>query len=179
MREALHALVMEGTVSLDPYRGFSVAELAVSEAVDLYETRAVLEALAARRAVPLLTETDLDRLREALAAMEHAHEAADPTEYYRWDRAFHKTLYTASDRPVLMRQIAGLSASSVRYQRYQTARLLEPGGMAASLRAHRGILDACARSDARTSPKISSAVTLKKPLRVSFVHSQLRRPPAP
>ncbi len=44
VREALHQLAAEGSVVLDPYRGFSIAHLSAAQAQDLYSTRAALAA---------------------------------------------------------------------------------------------------------------------------------------
>jgi DNA-binding GntR family transcriptional regulator len=145
VREALHQLAAEGTTTLDPFRGFSIAELSAAEAVDIYSTRAVLEALAARIAVPRLEPETLARLREALDRQAGAAAAADSVAFIHWDLAFHRELYTASRRPVLTRQVLGLINSSVRYSRVT---LPLPGGMDAALAAHGAILEACARGDA-------------------------------
>jgi DNA-binding GntR family transcriptional regulator len=145
VREALHQLAAEGTTTLDPFRGFSIAVLSAAEAVDIYSTRAVLEALAARIAVPLLETGGLGRLREALDRQAGAAAAGDSVAFIHWDLAFHRELYTASRRPVLTRQVLSLINSSVRYSRVT---LPLPGGMDAALAAHRAILEACARGDA-------------------------------
>jgi DNA-binding GntR family transcriptional regulator len=149
VREAMYALVAEGTVSLDPYRGFSIAELTPEEAEDLYETRAVLEALAARLAVPLFTDLLQQRLCQTVEAMAQAEADGNVAAYVRWDRTFHQTLYCASDRPVLQRQLTALMNRSVRYQYYQIERFGLPGVMQTSQRMHRRILDACERGDSR------------------------------
>ncbi|HVG97595.1 MAG TPA: GntR family transcriptional regulator [Chloroflexota bacterium] len=152
VREALHHLTADGSVTLDPYRGFSVADLSAAEAEDLYSTRAVLEALAARVAVPRLDESTLAALSEALAHQAAACAAGDATAFIEWDLGFHRTLYATAGRPVLARQIAGLINSSVRYSR---ANLPLPGSMDAALEAHRTIMDACQRRDA----DLAAAVT--------------------
>ena len=81
VREALHQLAAEGTITLDPYRGFSISELSATEAEDLYSTRAALEALAAEIAVPRLGDDDLNALRDAVRAAEvtrrHTEQAAE------------------------------------------------------------------------------------------------------
>jgi len=152
VREALHHLTADGSVTLDPYRGFSVADLSAAEAEDLYSTRAVLEALAARVAVPRLDEPTLATLKEALAHQAAACAAGDATAFIEWDLGFHRALYASAGRPVLARQIAGLINSSVRYSR---ANLPLPGSMDAALEAHRTIMDACQRRDA----DLAAAVT--------------------
>jgi DNA-binding GntR family transcriptional regulator len=145
VREALHQLAAEGTTTLDPFRGFSIAALSAAEAVDIYSTRAVLEALAAGIAVPLLEPETLAGLREAVERQAGAAAEGDSVAFIRWDLTFHRELYTASRRPVLTRQVLGLINSSVRYSRVS---LPLPGGMDAALAAHQAILEACERGDA-------------------------------
>ena len=152
VREALHQLAAEGTATLDPFRGFSINELSAKEAVDLYSTRAALETLATRIAVAQLDETTLDALRDCLTKQERACRRGDAGEFIHWDLTFHRTLYTASDRPLLTRQILGLINSSVRYSR---ANLPLPGSMEAALAAHRTILEACERRDAALAAKVT------------------------
>ena len=152
VREALHQLAAEGTATLDPFKGFSIAELSAKEALDLYSTRAALETLATRIAVPLLDEVVLSTLRETLDRQARACGDGDASEFIHWDLTFHRELYTASDRPLLTRQILGLINSSVRYSR---ANLPLPGSMEAALAAHRTILEACERRDAALAAKVT------------------------
>ena len=152
VREALHQLAAEGTATLDPFKGFSIAELSAKEALDLYSTRAALETLATRIAVPLLDEGVLSTLRETLDRQARACGDGDASEFIHWDLTFHRELYTASDRPLLTRQILGLINSSVRYSR---ANLPLPGSMEAALAAHRTILEACERRDAALAAKVT------------------------
>src|SRR5690242_14560150 len=84
VREALHQLTAEGTITLDPYRGFSVSALTADEAADLYATRAQLEGFAARQAVPHLASQALTQLREAAAQMAAAEAAHDPARFLEW-----------------------------------------------------------------------------------------------
>src|SRR5688500_7567200 len=145
VREALHQLAAEGTAVLDPYRGFSIAELSPDEAEDLYATRAPLEELATRIAVPRLTVGTLEQLREAVARQSRACDAGDAGRFIEADLGFHRILYATAGRPILARQINGLINSSVRYSR---ANLPLPGSMRAAMEAHHTILDACERGAA-------------------------------
>jgi DNA-binding GntR family transcriptional regulator len=175
VREALHQLAAEGTITLDPYRGFSIAQLTAEEAEDLYSTRAPLEALAAEIAVPRLEEATLDALREAVAQQAQARDAGDPTAFIHADLAFHGALYAAAGRPVLARTIRGLINSSVRYSR---ANLPIPGSMDAALEAHRAILGACERRDAARAGEVTRRHTEQAAARVMRSLSRLREPPA-
>ena len=152
VREALHQLAAEGTAILDPYRGFSIAELSPDEARDLYATRAPLEELATRIAVPLLTNAILEQLRDAVARQSRACDDGDAGRFIESDLGFHHILYATAARPILARQITGLINSSVRYSR---ANLPLPGSMRAAMEAHQTILDACERRDATLAARVT------------------------
>jgi DNA-binding GntR family transcriptional regulator len=178
VREALHQLAAEGTTTLDPFRGFSIAGLSAAEAVDIYSTRAVLEALAAGIAVPLLEQATLARLREAVDRQAAAAEGADSVAFIHWDLAFHCELYSATRRPVLTRQVLGLINSSVRYSRIS---LPLPGGMEAALAAHRAILEACERGDAAGAAERTRGHTEQaagRVIRLLEARERAQRPPA-
>lgn len=152
VREALHQLAAEGTAFLDPYRGFSIAELSPDEAEDLYATRGPLEELATSIAVSRLTPATLKRLRDAVARQSRACDAGDAGRFIEADLGFHHILYAAAGRPILARQITGLINSSVRYSR---ANLPLPGSMRAAMEAHQTILDACERRDATLAAHVT------------------------
>jgi DNA-binding GntR family transcriptional regulator len=149
VREALYQLAVEGTVTVDPYRGFSVSELTVAEAQDLFETRAVLASEAARLATLALTDEVLARLRQVVERMAFAQQANEPRAYLEADRVFHAVLYSECGRAVLLRHLTALSNSSVRYQRYQQARLAFAGVMETSLAEHGQMVQALERRDSR------------------------------
>jgi DNA-binding GntR family transcriptional regulator len=67
VREAIRQLEHEGFVTISPRRGAAVAELSVEDAMDCYEIRAALEAVAAKRAAKRRTDDDLALLRQILA----------------------------------------------------------------------------------------------------------------
>jgi DNA-binding GntR family transcriptional regulator len=163
VREALHQLAAEMSITLDPYRGFSIAALSATEAEDLYSTRVPLEALAAETAVPRLDETVLHALRDAVADQRRACEARDPAAFIRADLGFHRTLYAAAGRPVLARTINALINSSVRYSH---ANLPLRGSMDAALAAHLTILDACERRDAPLAAEVTRRHTREAAERV-------------
>jgi DNA-binding GntR family transcriptional regulator len=92
-----------------------------------------------------LGEPALAQLREAVEKMATAESAQDPAGFLEWDRAFHRVLYAHLERPILLRHIASLLESSVRYTR---AHLPLPSAMTSALEEHRAILAACERRDA-------------------------------
>lgn len=70
VRQALTTIEAEGLVEIFPNRGAIVASFSPDEVWKVYDLRAVLEGLAARRAAENVGEADLDKLRELTAEME-------------------------------------------------------------------------------------------------------------
>jgi DNA-binding GntR family transcriptional regulator len=68
LREALRQLEAEQLVTIVPHRGPVVTELTVEEARQLYDVRAMLEGLAARRFAETASDEDIAALRQALKA---------------------------------------------------------------------------------------------------------------
>ena len=77
IREALRLLDKRGLVRIEPRRGARVTQLSADEVDDLYEIRASLLAVAARRAAARANAAVLKRLHALLARVErHAGDAA-------------------------------------------------------------------------------------------------------
>jgi DNA-binding GntR family transcriptional regulator len=68
LREALRQLEAEELVRIMPHRGPVVSEVTVEEAQQLYDIRAMLEGLAARRFAKAASDEDIALLRKALNA---------------------------------------------------------------------------------------------------------------
>jgi DNA-binding GntR family transcriptional regulator len=66
IREALRELTSEGLVTVVPQRGAIVSAPSLAEAEDLYEIRAVLEAILVERFVERATDEQLQRLKDAV-----------------------------------------------------------------------------------------------------------------
>jgi DNA-binding GntR family transcriptional regulator len=77
IRAALVRLEHEGLVEHERHRGARVRLVSESEAVEILETRAVLEGLAARLAAERATPDDIEDLKGILADMQRLREADD------------------------------------------------------------------------------------------------------
>ena len=75
VREALRGLEGLGFVEITPFRGARVRRPSRREIVEAYEVRSALESLAARAAVPRLTDADLAGLAGEVEAMRVAARA--------------------------------------------------------------------------------------------------------
>ena len=77
VREALRGLEALGVVEITPFRGARVRRPSKREIIEAYAVRSALEALAARLAVPRMTDADLAELAGYLEAMRAAARDGD------------------------------------------------------------------------------------------------------
>jgi DNA-binding GntR family transcriptional regulator len=105
IRDGLRALEYEGLVLSEPHRGFTVTSLDVSDIEEIYDLRILLEGHAVRMAVPLLTESDIERLEATFHEMESAE---DPDAILAARERLYLDLYAVSGRRRLVSLIARL-----------------------------------------------------------------------
>ena len=98
VREALIRLSQEGLIHIARGRSTRVAELAFDRAPHLYRVGGVLDAHAARCAIPLLTQRELDAMKAVLDEMETAQDVA---QLQPLDEKFHDVYFEAAGNPVL------------------------------------------------------------------------------
>lgn len=140
IREALRVLEGEGLVVLVPHKGATVAPLDPDELEEIYEMRVAAETLALRRAIPELSNAQIDRAER----IQDRAEAAGMREFGALNKAFHACLYAPCGRPRLLAHIAGLMDLADRYLTF-TAGSLDYRDR--SHREHRVLLAACRRRD--------------------------------
>lgn len=92
VREALRGLEALGVVEITPFRGARVRRPTQQELLEAYAVRSALETLAARLAVPRLTDVDLARLGAAVDEMQAGARAEDRHAVAEADARFHGTI---------------------------------------------------------------------------------------
>jgi DNA-binding GntR family transcriptional regulator len=145
VREALAILEQEGQVNYLPRRGYTVAELALEEMREIYELRALLEARAARRALPLLDEDSLDRIELAARDCVNAAAESDVAAELEANRRFHFAVLSSPDQVHTLRLIRLLWDST---ETYRALYYSEPHARSESLQAHDRIIEAIRDGDA-------------------------------
>ena len=111
VREALRELAAEGLVTTIPQKGAIVAMPTADEAADLYEVRAVLEALAGRLFVLNATQADVDQLRAAFAEVQRVTvDGGDIRAMLQAKDRFYDVLLRGSGNDAVYRILAALKA---------------------------------------------------------------------
>jgi DNA-binding GntR family transcriptional regulator len=112
VREALVRLEGAGLVVNARHKGAMVRALTREDIVDLYELRATLESLAAKRAATRADEAEIARMDEAIDAFDAAVAGPWPAtidqlrELNAANRQFHETVLTAARHPLLGQQLS-------------------------------------------------------------------------
>lgn len=112
VREAFKVLEAEGFVIWHPRRGAFVADLTIDNAGEIWELRAQLEPIAVRHSVPRISASGLAQARRL---MERAASTSGHIDWMRLNWDFHRTLYAASGRPLLIDMINSLWHNVDRY----------------------------------------------------------------
>jgi DNA-binding GntR family transcriptional regulator len=115
VREALRDLEALGVVEINAFKGARVRRPAKAELEEAYAIRAELEGLAARLAMPKMTEADFDELDGYLADMKNAAIAGDVHAGAMADVAFHARVVEMSGNRTLERLWRHLEPASRTY----------------------------------------------------------------
>ncbi len=143
-RESILRLLSEGLAEEIPHRGAFVSTITVSNLIEIYAVRSVLEGLAARLAAENITPDDVPELNAAIDTQRAAFASGDLPEITEADMAFHSLLYRMSANSWLEASLVRLQ-SLVRVGMRTT--LLAPGSPAHALSEHEEIRDAVIAGD--------------------------------
>lgn len=144
VREALQQLEISGLVAVQPKRGTFVAQVGMSELIQMFEVMAELEAMCARLAARRVPAAALLDFEAALLACEAQCANQDSNAYYYANEQFHQLIYQACGNAFLVQQTQTLKNRLKPYRRLQ---LQLRNRMAQSLQEHREIVQALQRGD--------------------------------
>lgn len=147
VREAISALEAQGLVVRRTNYPPTVFEPSRLEVLEYYEMRKVIEPLAARLALPNVTDESFAQLEALVASMDDLGSA----NWYAQNREFHEGLYQPANRPFLLETIDNLIRRSEPYIRIY----FKTYDLEATQRGHREILDCVRRRD---SEALQSAI---------------------
>ena len=156
VREALKRLVAEGLATRIPYKGVKVVEFSPEDIVDICTVRLVLEGLAVRLATPLITDEELERLKENLRELEGYTSQDQIARRRQLNDEFHLSICRASGRQYLVRLLETVwrwFPSVMLYEGAFRQEELLSVRMDREMREHRAILAALERRDAQRAEK--------------------------
>ena len=109
VREALRQLESDGGLEVwGGNRVLRVPILSEAELTDIRDIRLNLEGFAATLAIKNVTAAQIRLIANACAVMRRASDEANADRYLESNWRFHKLIYAAADRPVLMGVIEGM-----------------------------------------------------------------------
>jgi DNA-binding GntR family transcriptional regulator len=153
VREALTRLQHDGLIHRGD-RGLVVRESSPEEILDIYDTRVILEAQAARLAAKRRSEFDLARIRNE---QERMHECltkkSPPGECAQQNRTFHRAVWRASGSGSLIDLLERLNTL---LGRYPATTLASPGRLEAANAEHNQIIEAIADGDAELAAEVAT-----------------------
>jgi DNA-binding GntR family transcriptional regulator len=141
VREVLRHLEAEGLVETPAHQGPMVARPNPHAVEEIYELRAVLEALAAKSCAERASEEDVAQLRAELVRIEAAYAEGDPIAVLKATTIFYETLFMASGKKVAWEVVRSLNAR-VSFMRAMT--ISTPGRSTSGVAEMRRIVDAIA-----------------------------------
>ncbi len=148
VRQALHRLAQEDLIRLDARRGFSVRAFTANDVIEIYQVRAVLEALALRLSAPHLTQEQIQEQLEILhrvrAALRLERDDHSVLLHLEADLKLHNLLIQSSGNGLLIRLLAGLRSQQTLFQYWDTS---YPERNEAAADEHEDILHALAAGD--------------------------------
>ena len=112
VREALQALLNEGTLTGAPYRRAIVKPLSAEEGLEIAELWLALISLAAKPAYPHLSLADFD-LAEKIAR--RMNRTQNPIEFFQEGVRFWHTIFEKARRPILLEVFEQLERRTTRY----------------------------------------------------------------
>lgn len=152
VREALRQLESEGLVVLIANVGPVVAKITALEARELYEVRAVLEALAARRFAVEATDEQIEELSATVDNIDRVAQSGEIGELLAQKEEFYAVLLRGASNTVLSAQLGSLRA---RIGYLRATSFQRPARSAETVAELRDLLAAVRRHDADAAAELS------------------------
>jgi DNA-binding GntR family transcriptional regulator len=146
VREALHALKVEGFLDLIPRRGFAVAQLTGADIRDIFRAHALLAGELAARAAESATPEQVAELQALHFELMAAANRDDAELLEKKNHEFHREVYLMAESPRLRRALGTFSRYVPRKFYGQI-----PGWPDTTANDHSAVIDAIAANDAQAA----------------------------
>jgi len=144
VREALHVLEMEGFLESFPRVGYRVRQITWVEAIEINEIRAVLEPLAAKKAIESEGQSYIGELEQVLKRTETAAKQKQINSFFQYDAEFDEIIVRASGMKTLLNVWATLRH---RLKLYRMGAQDSTNTMIRSIKGHWKILECLKAKD--------------------------------
>jgi len=157
VREAIRRASADGFLELEGFRRARVSIFTDEDTKDIFEIRAVLEALGAERAATRISAEEIEELERLTNALEDATRAGGASlfrQFADFNNAFHRVLLNASRSRQIQQALEHLIESPlILHKRFEGTLL---GNLERTIRHHRAIITALKAKD----PKWAHAETM-------------------
>lgn len=128
VRETLIELANEGYMVRTPRHGFRVKPISRREVKEIYDIFGCLEALAAEKAAPHLSQSDFVTMEKLIKQMDIAINTQEQSKYYRLQKEFHEVFIKKSRSETLYRILTSLKERFLRqaYTHYESEQTIQP-----------------------------------------------------
>ncbi len=153
VRDALHKLELEGLVKVAGARGFCVPEDSEEDMSELFEIRAVLEGHALASVCKIITDEEIQSLKELVQSAEQAFSTGKSEQIFDYNTRFHDLLYgmLVSQKPRLFSIIEDMREYVLRYRKNT---LIHKDSVERSINGHKKILMALDLRDPQLCERI-------------------------
>jgi DNA-binding GntR family transcriptional regulator len=144
IREAIRQIAATGLITVRPRQRAIVAQLALGEALAMFEAASAIEGVAAEFAARRCSPQELETIRAL--HQQSAPLVADKrlTDYFDLNEQVHEAIYRASGNQFLARQALEMRA---KLRLLRGPRLQQPGRIEQSFSEHAKIIEAIAKGD--------------------------------
>lgn len=145
IKKVLLMLEKESLVTIELNKGAKVRFYSLDEVLEFLEVRACLEGFIIRKAVPCISEDQINKLEEIIHAMKHYYENHELVLYSQNNQLFHQIIYDSCPSRTAVNLTVNLKNQM---RKYNTKTILIPGRASHSFAEHSAILNAVKNHDA-------------------------------
>lgn len=169
VREACRGLEQYGLLRFVVNRGAFVREVSLKEAIEIYDLRAALFALAGRLLAPIISTEAVEVLEDLLDQMDKAAIDQNLETYYPLNLQFHRSILQFSGNERLLAAYQGCVRELHLFRRHA---LVTKERMLQSNIEHRQILEALRSHNARKASHLMEAHVLDSKKRMIMSHEK-------
>lgn len=148
VREAIRRASADGILELEGFHRARVSNFTDDDIREIFEIRAVLEAMAAERAATRITAEEIEQLEQLTDALEGATRAGDAylfRQFADFNNAFHTVILKAAQSSQLLKALEHLIETPLILHKQFEGLLI--GNLERTIRHHRSIITALKAKD--------------------------------